>query len=394
VTDDRDLQAVRALISAARAVGRGTTSMRVTLGMAHALVPRELVPAGLADELWPDLEEAAAAVEPLAFKDVEKQLKDAWGAKPADELDDLEREPAIVTAATQTHHGTREGARVAVTVLRPGLARIVRADLALADQLVGPARAAFPGVDVQAVVRQARERTLDDLDLEHVAGRQRTLARALRNHEDLGVAAPVTELCHHEVLVREHVEGTPILELTDDGDRACAAELLLRFAGGAARHGTIVADLRADTLVLDRRGRLVVLEAAGIADVGADRADLVVTALEALASGDDDALAAVITGLGALPAEQAVTAARLGRELLGEVAAGGSVRLSLDVAVEVLGRVDARLDEVLALAGHASLPPADLWPLRGLGQVVVLVLRLGGTLDWLTVARDAARDGW
>ncbi len=76
----------------------------------------------------------------------------------------------MVTAATQTHLGSREGSDVAVTVLRPGLAGIVRSDLSLVDQLVGPARAAFPAVDVQAVVREARERTLDDLDLEHVAG--------------------------------------------------------------------------------------------------------------------------------------------------------------------------------------------------------------------------------
>ncbi len=368
--------------------------MRVSLGMAHALVPRDLVPSGLADELWPDLEEAAAAVEPLPWKDVEKVLKDAWDGKPSDELDDLDTTPHVVTAATQTHLGAREGRAVAVTVLRPGLAGIVRSDLALADQLVGPARAAFPSVDVQAVVREARERVLDDLDMEHVAGHQRSLHRALRRHPDLAVAAPLTDLSHAGVLVREHVDGTPILELTAEEDRRRAAELLLRFAGGAVRHGSVVADLRPDTLVLDRDGRLVVLEAAGLAKVGADRADLAVAALEALRDGDDDAAAQVIARLGALPAEQARVAAALGRELIGEVAGDGPHTLDLALARTVLERVDDRLRDVLALAEHATLPPSDLWPLRGLGQVVVLVLRLGATVDWLPIVRDAARDGW
>lgn len=394
MTDDRELQAVRALITTARAVGRGTTSMRVALGMAHALLPRDLVPAGLADEVWPDLEEAAAAVEPLAFRDVEKLLKEAWGAKPTEELDDLEAEPHVVTAATQTHRGQRNGTAVAVTVQRPGLARMVRADLALADQLVGPARAAFPRVDVQGVVREARERVLDDLDLEHVASHQRSLHRALRRHEELAVAAPVTELSHAHVLVREHVEGTPVLELTDAADRARAAELLVRFAGGATRHGTIVADLRPDTLLLDDSGRLVILEAAGLARVGADRADLAVAALDALAERDDAAAGDVLARLGVLPAERAADAAALGRELLGDLAAGGPVRLDLAAARDVLERLDDRLGEALGHAEHVALTPADLWPLRGLGQVVVLVLRLGPELDWITVAREAARDGW
>jgi len=393
VTDDRQLQAVRALIGAARTIGRGTTSMRVALGQAHALLDPALLPPGLRDDLWPELQEAADAVEPLPFKDVEKLLKDAWGGKVSGELDELQETPSSVGPATQTHVGEREGARVAVTVLRPGLAGLVRADLALADQLVGQARSVFPAVDVVAVVREARERVLDDLDLESVASHQRGLHRALRRDEHLGVAAPVTELSHAGVLVREHVEGTPILETTGE-DRTRAAELLVRFAGGAVRHGTIVADLRPDTVVLTPAGRLVVLEAGGVARVDAARADQVVAGLDALAAQDDDAAAAVITAIGALPAEQAAVAAALGRELLGPLAAGGPVTVDVDAAEAVLERLDARLSDALSLAPHAALPPGDLWPLRGLGQTAALVVRLGVELDWITIARDAARDGW
>lgn len=367
--------------------------MRVVLGQAHALLDPALLPPGLRGELWPELQEAADAVEPLPFKDVEKLLKDAWGGKVSDELDELDEQPSFVGPATQTHLGEHDGSPVAVTVLRPGLAGLVRADLALADQLVGQARSVFPEVDVAAVVREARERVLDDLDLESVASHQRGLHRALRRHDDLGVAAPVTGLSHAAVLVREHVAGTPILETTG-ADRARAAELLVRFAGGAVRHGTIVSDLRPETVVLTKDGRLVVLEAAGVARVADGRADLVVAALDALAAADDAAGARVIEQLGALPAGHAPAAAALGRELLGPLAAGGPVTVDADAAEAVLERLDARLGDALELAPHASLPPADLWPLRGLGQTALLLVRLGVEVDWLTLARDAARDGW
>jgi len=394
MTAERELQAVRALLSAVRAVGRGTTSMRVSLAHGHALVDADMLSPGLRSGLWPELEDAADSIEPLTLKDVEKVLKGAWGLKPSSELDALDPEPLFVGPATQTHRAEREGSAVAVTVLRPGLSELVRADLSLADRLVGPARSAFPAVDVPAVVREARERVLDDLDLEHVAGQQRALHRALRRHEELGVAGPITALCHGPVLVREHIDGTPVLELTDATERTRAAELLIRFAGGAARHGTIVGDLHPGNVVLDRDGRLVVLEATGMAAIGDDRADLVVGALDALAAGDDAAAADVIERLGALPNGPAATAAALGRELLGPLAAGGAVTIDVVAARGVLERLDARLGEALELVEHATLLPKDLWPLRGLGQVVALVVRLGPTVDWIPLARDAVRDGW
>ncbi|PTL60615.1 AarF/UbiB family protein [Paraconexibacter algicola] len=393
MTDDRQLQAVRALLTAARTIGRGTTSMRVVLGQAHGLLAPELLPPAVRAELWAELQEAADAVAPLPYKEVEKLLRDAWGGKVTDELDRLDETPATVGPATQTHLGERDGEPVAVTVLRPGLTGIVRADLALADQLVGQARSVFPAVDVPAIVGEVRERVMDDLDLESVASQQRGLHRALRRHDDLGVAAPVTELSHPGVLVRAHVPGTPILETTG-ADRARAAELLVRLAGGAVRHGTVAADLRPETLVLDRSGRLVLLEAGAVARIDGDRADHVLAGLDALAAGDDAAGARALQALGALPAEHAATAVALGRELLGPLLAGGPVTVDAAAATAVLERLDDRIGDALALAPHASVAPTDLWPLRMLGQAALLVVRLGVELDWLTLARDAVRDGW
>jgi ubiquinone biosynthesis protein len=98
--------------------------------------------------------------------------------------------PAAVTPTSVVLRGTREDEPVAVKVLRPGLAEALRADLGLIDAMALPLKAAFPRLDATGVLREARERLLDEMDLEHEASVQRTLARRLRRHRPLHVPAP------------------------------------------------------------------------------------------------------------------------------------------------------------------------------------------------------------
>ncbi|MGP0036548.1 MAG: AarF/UbiB family protein [Solirubrobacteraceae bacterium] len=103
---------------------------------------------------------------------IERVLRDAWGRRPTDELDDLDREPVAVTPISQVHRGVLDGAAVAVKVLRPGLAAAVRQDLGLLEGLRRPLQAAFPALDAGAALREFRERVLEELDLENEASVQ------------------------------------------------------------------------------------------------------------------------------------------------------------------------------------------------------------------------------
>ena len=53
-----------------------------------------------------------------------------------------------------------------------------------------------------------------------------------------------------------------------------------------------------------------------------------------------------------------------------------------------------RPDDLLALLTRGALPPADLWPVRGIAQTFSTVARVGATGPWLTLAQEALRDGW
>jgi predicted unusual protein kinase regulating ubiquinone biosynthesis (AarF/ABC1/UbiB family) len=337
---------------------------------------------------------AQRACAPLAARDVEKLLRDAWKRKPAAVLEAFEPEPVACTPTAQVHRARHDGADVAVKVLRPGVAEAVRADLVLADALVRPMAAALPRIDAVAVLREVRERVLDELDLEHEASTQRAFARALRHHDALHVPAPVMGLRHERVLVSAWVDGTPVGELADAGGRERAAGLLVRFFVGAARFGTVHADPHpADALLMDD-GRLAVLDFGAVRRVAAHRVDLAVRALDALRDAEGVALGAVLDELGWLPADAGAEALALARALLGDLLDGPA---RLDVArLVALGEESARRAPALAaLAVRSGLPPEDLWPLRMLGGLVALVARLdAGVVGWPARVREAAADGW
>lgn len=350
------------------------------------------VPATLRPRLE-DVLAGAEPAEPLLLAQVERILGEAWGAKPSKVLGRLEREPAAVRPASQVHRAEdAEGRPVAVKVLRPGLAQAVRTDLALADAVAAIAGGVVPRLDAGALAAEARERLLDELDLEYEGGVQRSFHRALRRDPELGVPAVDGELTTEQVLVSAWVDGVALTELSGDA-RDRAAERYLRFHLGAAVHGTVHADPDPRDALLDADGRLWILDFGATRRVAPERLALAAAALDALATDDARRLGALLAQLGWLPAEDAHEALHLAREVAGPLL-GGEVVLDA-AALRALGeRALDRAPELAALAVRGAVLPEDLWPLRMAGQLVAALGTLGARADWVELARGALRDGW
>jgi hypothetical protein len=393
MADPRAGDALRALGRTALRIGRGTTSARLALAHLHAVVDPAALPADVRDRVAAELAAASeAAAVPISFGDVRRVLRDAWGADPSSELDALDPEPAAVTPGAQVHRGVLDGRPVAVKVLRPGIVEAVRSDLGLADALLRPLGAAFPRIDPAALVAEARERILDELDLEHEGSTQRSFHRALRRHRSLFVPAVHGALTHERVLVSDWVDGRPVLE-APAAQRAAVARALVAFHVGGARFGTVHADPHPGNALLMGAGRVAFLDFGAARRVDRARADGAVAALDALAAGDGAALGAALAALGWLPAEAGGEAAALAGELLGDLY-GGRARLDAGALLALGERLEARGARLAALGARATVPPEDLWPLRMLGGLFALLARLGATEDWPALVRAAARDGW
>lgn len=374
--------ALRSLLEAGGALVRRSASGRVALGRAAALVPADAVPPALAG-LPAQLEAArAAAATPIAFKDVEKALRAAWGAAPAKVLDDLAREPAAVTPSAQVHRGERDGEPVAIKVLRPGLVAAVRNDLALLDVLAGPLRAVFGALDAGAILREVRETALDELDLEHEASTQRQVRRALRGVDGLTVAEPDLELSGETVLVSAWLDGSTLTDATP-GDPAAVARTLVTAHVAAARAGLVLTDPRPGHVVLLDRGGVGLLGAGLARPVDKARVAAALDALAAWRADDQDAFAAVVVDrLALLPsAPEATDAYVLGATVLGDVLAG-EARLDGPALAAIAGRGLEQLAAALALAAVVRPDPRDLAIVRSLGQLASTLSRLGATEDW------------
>lgn len=383
--------ALQALAETALGLARSTTSGRLVLARLHGLVPAPLVPGALRPAL---AAAAEASREPVGPRAVERALRAAWGEAPGRVLDDLAREPAQVTPTAQLHRAALDGEPVAVWVQRPGLAELVRADLVALDALAVPLAAALPRLDARALLAEARERALDELDLEHQAQAQRTLARAVRDDPELHVPVPLTRLCHDEVLVAPWVDGTPLAALAGAPaeERARLARALVRLHVGALRAGLAHADPHPERVLRTPDGRLALTDLGATRPVAAHRADLAVAALDALADEDGAALGRALAAFGWLPEELGTEALELAWELLEPLLAGPSV---LDVAavLEAGERAAGRAEAVARLAARAGLPAEDLLPARMLGALALVLAPLAAELDWLAELRAAAAEG-
>jgi predicted unusual protein kinase regulating ubiquinone biosynthesis (AarF/ABC1/UbiB family) len=380
------------LIGVGLRLARSVTSGRVLLARIAAAVDPVLIPRPWGDTILSELDAArAAACEPVDMRRVERQLRDAWGSRPTDELDELEREPVAVTPTSQVHRGMLDGAPVAVKILRPGLAASVRQDLALLDGLMRPLGAAFPALDAGAVLGEFRERALEELDLEHEAGVQRRFHRALRNHPHFMAPAPVTRLSHPEVLVSEWIDGVPLHRAPDPD---VAAARLVVFVIGSARFGTIYADADPDDVLVVGDGRLAILDYGLTRAVDPGRLETSAVALEAFSGADADALGSALEQLGWLPSSHAGVALELGRRSLGELAGTDPVRLDTDALLAAGRRMLTRPEQLADLVLAGALPAADLWPALAVGQLFSAIARVGASGPWRELARTALRDGW
>jgi hypothetical protein len=392
MVNDDALRRIDALLQVGLRLARSASSGRILLARIAAGIDLEWIPRPWGDEIAVELAAAQASTgEPVSAKRIEQALREAWGTRPADELDDFDRDPVAVTATCQVHRGVLDGAPVAVKVLRPGLARSVRQDLALLDALLAPLGAAFPALDARAVLSEFRERVLDELDLEQEATAQRRFHRALRGHATLMVPAPVMRLAHTGVLVSEWVDGTP---LSGAADRDAAAAQLVRFALGAAAAGIFHADPDPEDVLVLPDGRLAILDFGAWCEVDRDRVVLATAAFDAFLERDVDAFARAVDGLGWLPSDRAPVALNVIDRALGDLAGPGPVRLDQDAVLAARDRLIDQPEAVVDLILHGALPPQDLWPARGVAQLFATIARVGATGDWRELIGAALHDGW
>ncbi|AHG88988.1 ABC-1 domain-containing protein [Gemmatirosa kalamazoonensis] len=152
-----------------------------------------------------------APLVPLAA--VRRTIAREYGT-PADEIFEW-FDPAPLAAASlgQVHRARWRGHEVAVKVLRPGVERLVAADVRAAERLLALAERWFPNPHLRGVRNAVREfgvRVWEELDFRHEAANAAAMRANFAGRA--GVAVPRVEpsLVRRRVLVMEYMPGTRI----------------------------------------------------------------------------------------------------------------------------------------------------------------------------------------
>jgi ubiquinone biosynthesis protein len=153
------------------------------------------------------------AAPPLEFEQLRAQLEEDLGGAPEEIFAEFDSEPLAAASIAQVHRARlSDGARVIVKIRRPGIKKVVEADLRLMQRLAQIATAENPEAQrfrPDEVVHQFALALRRELDLAHECRNAVRVAESLRDHEHIVVPKIYWEWTGERVNVQEYIEGIP-----------------------------------------------------------------------------------------------------------------------------------------------------------------------------------------
>lgn len=330
--------------------------------------------------------------EAIPLRRLQRVMEDELDARLRDVFADVDERPLAVGSLGQVHRArTRDGADVAVKVQHPGVAEAIERDLRGIGVLAPLLRRLAPGLDAGAALAEVRERISETVDYDLEAQHQRRIERIYRGHPHVRVARVRMELSSRRMLVSEYVDGAGIEDIAED-QRDRVGEIAFRFfLGLVRRHGIVAGDPAADNLLLDRDGRVAVVDFGLVRDIEADYLEAERGLMRALAQRDADALHAGLSALGYLPEPAEFD----GADLLEHLHAAGEwlltpgvrrlsaedVRRTLELGYPPRSPWFARMRRLRPVAATLVLRRMEVVLLRTLGE-------LGAASDWGAIAAE------
>jgi predicted unusual protein kinase regulating ubiquinone biosynthesis (AarF/ABC1/UbiB family) len=187
---------------------------------------------GLPENVRASLSELQHEAPPMSPDLAAGVIEEELGAPPNQLFAEWDPVPIASASIGQVHRGiTRDGTAIAIKVQYPGVDQAIRSDLDNVGPLVQFMGMLFPALEPEPIVRELRDRLLEELDYRNEAANQQLFADSYRDHPFIHVPSVLGELSTGRVLTSELAEGVRFSEMEtwDQAERDLAAETLFRY---------------------------------------------------------------------------------------------------------------------------------------------------------------------
>ena len=226
---------------------------------------RDLLPADIADELA----KLQDQVPPFAVEFVYAAIERAYERRVDEVFAHFEPVATASASVAQVHFARlHDGREVAVKILRPGIADIIRHDVALLDagaSLVEILWADGKRLRPHEVVAEFAKYLDDELDLIREAANASQLGRNFKDSPLLQVPDVYWDFCTTEVMVMQRMHGTPVSHIAALREQGIDLKKLSRagveiFFTQVFRDGFFHADMHPGNILVAANGQYVALD--------------------------------------------------------------------------------------------------------------------------------------
>ena len=367
------------------------------LGQVLSFLDVGLVPEEHREEFQRKLAELRDAAPKVSFKDMKKVLESEYGDKLDEVFETFDPVPVAAASIGQVYKAKlHDGRDVAVKVQYPGVAAAVRADMQNLGVILRLMKSVFPGLDVNELAVEIRERIHEELDYELEAQNQKTLARIFRGHPFIVIPDVVTSLSHEKVVVSEFVSGRGFEELkqlpAEERDRI--GEIIFRFYFGCMyRHRQFSGDPHPGNSILLDDGRMAFLDFGLFKRISKDVAESELRIGRAGVEGDADALLRELVDAGFIRDPEKWDAQVLLEQFNGLTwwyTEDREVSLTPEIATQVLIDMSDPRSQWYSHMRRESVPADHLFGRRLETLTLAVLSQLRATANWHRISREWA----
>ncbi|MDB4879018.1 MAG: hypothetical protein JWL60_464 [Gemmatimonadetes bacterium] len=290
---------------------RAETLVRRLAALGPTFVKLAQLFAGRADILSPVYARALTTltdrVPTVATADVERIIREEYGAGPEELFERFDREPLAAASLGQVHRASFQGEEVVIKVLRPGVEALVAADVRAARRIVGVVERFWPNphvIGTRVVIDEFALRVAEEMDFRLEAAHAVAIGANFAGDRRVWIPRVVMSMVRRRALVLEYCAGRRIDQLdawVAEGrvrPEALVREVMELYARMMLVHGLFHADPHPGNMHVAPDGRIILLDFGMVVRVPLELRRQLVGAIFAAIRRDPDALAASVHALG------------------------------------------------------------------------------------------------